>query len=149
MIKKLALLLLLGPSSSAQAAPYFRPLDIHHPQVSAGACADPVNVGQSSQCTMVPIFTHSHNDGYLLIPGEDWTPLALGYSLSGASKSFALGPSANILPFMGELIGWLPTEPKNENVGFAFGPTLVYDPFAANGKGKGYFRLFAGASWSF
>lgn len=156
---------LLGLAGHAQALPYFRFVDPAHLNTNIGACVDPVNVGHSQQCTMLAVITHSHNDGHLIFKGEDWSLLSIGYSASGEGAAVAIGPSLNIMPAAGEAMAWvLNTMAPNSKVAndlatFAsqkdgrikgsFGPTFVFDPFAADGKGKGYFRLFAGASWNF
>lgn len=135
---------------SARATPYFSVLDgAHKPTVYAGACADPVNVGHSEQCTLVSLIWHNHKNGYLLIPNEDWSLLSVGYAGSGEGWKLALGPSVNLLPILSWLgeaagVGAL-TLVDNPKLNGSFGPMMEYDPIA----NKGYFRLYAGAAYSF
>ena len=169
-MKTLLALLLAVVVSPVAASPYFRIMGHdaggYHPQVNIGACADVVNVGHSEQCTMVGVINHSHEDGYLLLPGEDWTLLALGYAASGTGAKLVLGPSWNIAPAMGdalyqvvqafapgssiaqEIQGTLSASAQGGHLNGAFGPAFAYDPLAGPG-GHGYFRFLAGASWKF
>lgn len=154
--------LVLAATGSTLAAPYFRTIvtDPSKAQVSVGACADPVNVGHSTQCTVVATVYHSHTDGYLLIPGEDWTLLGVGYAVSGEGVSLILGPSWNMTPAAAEVVvGTLSKIFPNKfapnaadlfsssvtNLSLSFGPAFGYDAL----RNKGAFRLFAGASWKF
>ena len=164
-MKKILMSILLVPSLSA-ANPYFRVLGHdsygYHPSVSVGACADPVNVGHSQQCTVVNVIGHSHSDGYVVIPGEDWSLLGAGYGASGTGVNLVLGPSINLAPIPASAVLWLADRyaPNSDataklhalyaasslqTIDSSFGPAWAYDPVA----NKGYFRLFCGASWKF
>ena len=157
------LLLWLFPGT-ANANPYFRELwqNPAHPIINIGAFADVVNVGHSQQCTMVNVIGHSHLDGFLLIPGEDWSLLAVGYSASGTGASLVAGPSWNLAPIPGAAVVWavdkaLPNSDvaakvhaayaaaAQSKVDLSFGPAWVYDPVAIHG----FFRVFCGAAWKF
>jgi hypothetical protein len=155
-------LALLFVATSAQAGPYFRVIDPAHPKIAAGACADPVNVGNSSQCSLVSVVSHSHNDGFLLFPGEDWSLLGIGYALSGEQKALIGGPSVNLSAVPLDATTWamqklypgsaatlmLETAQKAaalSPLNVSFGPMWMYDPVANHG----YFRLFCGAAWQF
>jgi len=76
-------------------AKYFRLIDVKHPQINAGT-----SIGNdfTRATTMVALVTHSPLDGYILIPGVDWTPLAVGGGFKEGNFHLAAGPSFNLLP---------------------------------------------------
>lgn len=80
---------------------YFRPIDVTHPIVIAGAAIDPVHLGDSRAVSLVPLATHSPSDGCLLpaIVCEDWTPAAIGGSVNAGKLTFDIAPLANVLPW--------------------------------------------------
>lgn len=87
-MKTIALALLsLALGVSASAAPYFRVIGRpgYVRQVTSEFCYVPgLPQGQTKQsCTSVPLIEHSQRDGYLLIPGEDWSPLTIGGAFGG------------------------------------------------------------------
>jgi len=92
----------------------------------------------------------------LIVPGEDWTLLGVGYAASGEGAKAVIGPSANVLPIIDWLgsravSGWPPLSRIGKLSG-SFGPMFELDPsrlFDDPSKVKGYFRLFAGAAWQF
>jgi hypothetical protein len=146
--------------SLAHAAPYFRPLDIRHPQPVAGALIDPRNLGQSEVASLLPLLTHSPKDGCLMpsIVCEDWTPLAVGASINAGQVTFAAGPLANVLPWMQraglaivpERWTWARSVldyggDETDAVTFSAGPVWQYKQ-ATN---KGYFRIFTGLALHF
>lgn len=152
-MKTLVAALLLLPSLSF-ATPYFRIIDVHHPEMSAGSVLDPVNIGQSQAVVVTSIIRHDAADGYLLIPGEDWSLLDLGWAGSGTGSELVLGPSWNIAPILAAAAPFLPSalDSAAKSVGdVSFGPQFVYDPLyrPAHGTtlGHGYLRLFLGAKW--
>lgn len=81
-------------STSAQAS-YLKLLDPAHPQISSGLS---LGSTETRSTTMVALVTHNHSDSYLILPGVDWAPLAVGGNLFGPEKHFSLGPSCNLLP---------------------------------------------------
>lgn len=153
-------------ASTAQAAPYFRLLDLAKPQVSAGALVDPENSGNSSAASMLAVVSHSTRDGCLLpsVVCEDWTLLAVGVSANSGKTLLALGPSINVaplakalllrglnavsapetLPGVKESLGSVPLD--RSDISVAFGPTWVLSPTE---NWKGAIRIFAGGSWRF
>ena len=104
-MKKLILSLLLSVPSAAQARPYFRILDLSHPQIGAGLLIDPRAPERTLAVTDLAIITHSVEDGSM-IP-ESWRPvvppIAWAFQI-GAGGSFqgeatiAPGVSANLAP---------------------------------------------------
>ena len=163
---KLLLLAAVAVSLSltdAQAAPYFRLLDLRKPQVSAGAFLDPQDVSQTSVGSVLAVITHSPKDGCFLprIACVDWTPLGLGYSAGGGHHRLTLGPSANLAPIVkaalyrallnlsqsdryAGLKSTLSPSRSETDLTVAFGPSWVVSPTAPPGL-----RVFAGGSWSF
>lgn len=57
-------------------------------------------IGDTTDVTSVALIEHKHEDGYLLIPGEDWAPLTVGVALGGARPVWTIGPSWNLTPSM-------------------------------------------------
>ena len=71
------------------------------PSPVIGACIDPIKGTPDSQCTTVGLVTHSPDDGYLVVPGEDYSLFSAGYKLTGVSKIRPIvGQSYNVLPFL-------------------------------------------------
>jgi hypothetical protein len=156
-MKKLLIAVLVAFPCGAQASPYFRPLDIRHPQPVAGALIDPRNLGQSEVASLLPLLTHSPKDGCLMpsIVCEDWTPLAVGVSMNAGKVTLDLAPLANILPWVSAAIGALPgywggiqdiLAPKDTPpVTFSAGPVWQYRQI----ENRGYFRIFTGLALHF
>ena len=157
-MKTLALLLVLA--SSAQASPYFRFIDLGHPQPVIGALVDPMNYKKTSASSLLPIFTHSPNDGCLLpsIVCEDWTPLALGAAVNEGNFTFDVAPLANVLPWMAAAgyaltpASWsglrhifAPAVQPALPVTFSAGPVWEYQ----ERTNKGYFKIFTGLALHF
>lgn len=159
----ISVMLLAG---SASANPYFRPINLAHPQISAGAYVDPVNPGQSAAGTSVALVTHSTTDGCAMptIVCEDWTPMAVGFSVNGGKTLLGVGPSFNLAPVVkSALLHGISAITKEESyrglksslgsnpitgpdITMSFGPAWVISPTE---NWKGYFRVFAGGAWRF
>ncbi len=169
-----ALLTLAVPSF---ASPYFRPLDIAHPQISAGAIWSTSQLNQSVGVTDIAIITHSPSDGSIIpaslrsiIAPEDWVPLQIGAggsftgnavinagtSLNLAPQVAALllkGVSASSSPILGAVKNALSGNTAS-GLTFAAGPTWYAAP-VVNGtmlpvdKWAGRFGIFTGAAWKF
>jgi hypothetical protein len=143
----------------ASANPYFRIIDPKHPQPVAGALIAPEDLGQTSGATLLPLVTHSPNDGCLLpqIVCEDWSPLAIGASLNAGQVTFDVAPLANILPWMqsaGKAVipsGWTTVrsivdyDSTGDSITFSAGPVWEYQ----QRTNKGYFRVFTGLALHF
>lgn len=158
--------------SSAYGTPYFRPLDLKHLQISAGAFVDPTS-GDTDFGSMLAIFTHSPADGSITGTNTVWTPLAIGGGWNGTGNGFmAVGPSANFAPVAKALLlkGLeLATKedrymslksllsPKTEDgpdITCSFGPSVLVNlieggDFVAIKRWRAQTRIFAGAAWGF
>lgn len=149
--------------TDAQAAPYFRLLDLSKPQVSAGAFVDPAYPAQTSVGSVLAVVTHSPKDGCALprIACVDWTPLGVGYSAGGGHHRLTVGPSANLAPIVKNALyralvqlseedrylglkSTLSPRRSDTDLTVAFGPSWVVSPTAPPGA-----RIFAGAAWAF
>ena len=151
--------------SSAQASPYFRLLgyDVQkhapvnfHPNL--GAAVDPKAPGDTDVVTLVPLVMHSHADGYLILPGEDWSPLAVGGGDNGGRLSLYVGPLFNLVPAasvgLDRLLSLLPDKYANlksivgpaaassQDAGVSVSP-LFKPPLSKSERGS--FRIFTGA----
>jgi hypothetical protein len=51
-------------TGNAWGSPYFRPLNLSHPQLVAWAILDPRDLGNSEAASLLPVFTHSPKDGW-------------------------------------------------------------------------------------
>ncbi len=158
--------LLAALAAPSKAAPYFRPLDLAHPHLSAGAYVDPVAPGQTSAGTSVALITHSVADGceFPTVVCMDWTPLAAGFSVNGGRYLVGIGPSWNLAPVfkafalkglnmvtkpesyagLKDSLGSVPI--AGPDVTMSFGPAFVLSP---QENWKGYCRIFAGGMWRF
>jgi hypothetical protein len=132
------------------------------PHTSFGSCIDPVSIGNSSQCSELAVIFHDSRDGYLLFPGEDWTLLGVGYSVSGTGFRPIIGPSANFAPaswaLLDKIISSLAPESSfyaaihklssrpPDSITGAYGPAWRPPLYPSD---KGDLRLFAGISWVF
>lgn len=156
-MKTLLAALLLAASMPAQAAPYFRLVNLAHPDPVAGALVAPEDLKNSAAASLLPIFTHSPVDGCLLpsIVCEEWTPLAVGASMNSGRLTLDVAPLANVLPWVqqgalallpaswaGVRAVFTPTPPLSQPVTFSAGPVWEYQQ-ATN---KGYFRVFTGVA---
>ncbi|MCX5785657.1 MAG: hypothetical protein NTX59_08200 [Elusimicrobia bacterium] len=146
--------------SMAQAAPYFRLIDMGHPQINAGTS---IGANFVRQTTMVALITHSPADGYFLIPGLDWTPLAAGGGFKAKAFHLSAGPSMNMLPAIKSTLAAFvdavtapdkysnlkslltPASSANGDIVGALGINLEYD-FTAKVWST---PLFAGIRWKF
>jgi hypothetical protein len=158
----LIVVLLMMPCGILNASPYFR-LIHQSPQLGLGTLYDPATMGQSQAAAMVPIITHSFNDGWLIIPGEDWSPLAIGGWKNGRDYGFLVGPTFNMLPviqaglltlvtyltptdkYLNLKMMLLPIPTAGSDVSLSFSPTWEYQPI----PNKGYFKIFMGPVWKF
>lgn len=156
-MKKLLIIVLMLPSA-AIANPYFRLIDPHHLQPVVGALLAPEDLKHSSAASLLPLVTHSPNDGCMLpsIVCEDWTPLAVGASMNSGQITFDIAPLANVLPWMQRgaksivPASWTATRAMLEatpesQVSFSAGPVWEY----RQATNKGYFRLFTGLALHF
>ena len=84
-------------------AGYFCMIDPAHPQINGGF---DIHGDVTKPTTMLAMVTHSPKDGYFLIPGVNWTPLAVGGGFTpGGSFHVAAGPSLNLLPVVQNILG--------------------------------------------
>lgn len=156
-MKKLFAVLLLLPSV-AQASPYFRPIDLSHPQLVAGALLAPEDLGSTEVASLLPLITHSPKDGCLLpsIVCEDWTPLAIGGSMNAGNATLDVAPLANVLPWVQTAAlaitpdSWSVTRRMlssnvDHSLTFSAGPVWQY----RQANNKGYFRIFTGLALAF
>lgn len=127
-----------------------------HPNV--GAAVDPINPGETDGVTLVPLIMHSHADGYLFIPGEDYSPLAVGGGMNGGRLSLYVGPMFNVIPAVSNGLGFaldhlsdkyanlksilsgVPASSKDAGVSLS---PLFKPPLSK--KERGSFRIFTGA----
>lgn len=153
----LGLVALVGFCSIAHTGPYFRVVDLSHPDPVLGALLAPEALGQSAAASLLPVFTHSPADGCLLpaILCEDWTPLAIGGSMAGGKATIDIAPLANVLPWVQSVAllvipdRWAgirsvvaPTPALSQPVTFSAGPVWEYQ----QRTNKGYFRVFTGVA---
>ncbi len=160
-MKKLIVAVSLMIVGKAQAAPYFRPIDLAHIQQSGGVYYGTDGRGQAG--TAVALITHSTKDGCLLpsVVCEDWSPLTFGGTFTGPNKLLAIGPSFNLAPLikaggLGLLNSVTKPEtlsgvkealasPHSDAIKLALSVNWAYDP-AGN---KGYLKFFVGPAWQF
>ncbi len=176
-MKLITAALLAALAAPSIASPYFRPLDISHPQVSAGAIWSTSQLNQSVGVTDLAIITHSPADGSIIpgswrsvMPPEDWVPLQLGAGGSFTGNAVInAGTSLNVAPQVAALVlrgvsasssPWLVavksafTGASKTGLSFAAGPTWYAAP-VVNGtmlpvdKWQGRFGIFTGAAWKF
>jgi hypothetical protein len=157
----------------ASASPYFRPIDIHHPSISAGVYSDPTGAMSPDSGAAVPLITHSTKDGSIFKSLQaDWSPLAVGAGRSSSGAFMAVGPVANLAPAVkGSMLATLDLvapgrfanirqllAPVPDSTGVdasvAFGPAWLIKPVSDGAwvdpkSWKGYFRLFFGGSLKF
>lgn len=150
---------LMAVSGMAEAG-YFHTIDVKHPQLNAGTS---IGNGFVRPTTMLALITHSPDDGYWLVPGVNWTPLAIGGGFKSGQFHLAAGPSFNLLPAIQSVLYefvtdvtdpdkylnlksiLVPGSKTNGDIVGAVGVNLEYD-FTI---GKFQTPLFAGVSWKF
>lgn len=154
-------------AGDARPNPYFRFLDTHHPRPMLGALNNVETMKKTDAALALPLITHSHNDGYIFLPGEDWTPLSVGVGGTAGNFLFSVGPGVNVLPPVQIVSLWLldKADPSGErlqnlrsllrpaadapnDVSFSVGPQWVFKPWDGP-HGHGYFRLWTGAAYQF
>lgn len=159
MIRKgfLSLILAFVVPAHAMAAPYFRLIDLAHPQPVGGALLDPTSLGNSEAAALLPLVTHSPQDGCLTpsIVCADWSPLAVGASMNAGQVTLNVAPIANVLPWMQTLAlkvipeSWAGTRAVfrkgDGGVTFSAGPVWQY----RQSTNKGYFKVFTGLALHF
>lgn len=141
----------------AWSNPYFRLLDVSHPQPIVGALLDPKDLNNSAAATLLPLVTHSPTDG-CLIPQvcEDWTPLAVGGSMNAGKFTLDVGPVFNVLPWVqGAALALTPSSWTGlksifysnpvSPVTFSAGPVWEYEQLT----NKGYVKVFSGLALHF
>lgn len=150
-------LALIAIGATSYATPYFRPLNVVHPMPIVGALLDPKDLGQTSAASLLPLITHSKNDGCLLpnIICEDWTPLAVGVSINAGRITLDVGPLGNVVPWLVALVDAAKPEGATnllnglrntgQPVTISAGPVWEYRQIT----NKGYFRLFTGLALHF
>ncbi len=164
-MKKILLGLMLL-AAQTQASPYFRFYGwdnqahslsaeaLSHPQPVAGALIDPKDLGQTRTAALLPIITHSPNDGCLFpsIVCEDWTPLAVGASINAGKATFDAAALFNIFPWMvsgAKVVAPAKFQPLINSapsaVTFSAGPVWEY----RQSDNKGYFFVFTGVALHF
>lgn len=157
-MKNLIAAALMFLTVSANAGPYFRVIDPSHPQPVIGALLAPENVENSEAASLLPLITHSPADGcaFPSIVCADWTPLAVGASMTGGNVTFNVAPLMNVLPWMSAAAtailpsdwygaqGILRAEPYN-SITFSAGPVWQY----RQATNKGYLRVFTGLALHF
>lgn len=148
------------PTEFTMQKRYFRLLDLAHPTLNAGTFLD--LKGNVAAGFEVAVITHSARDGYFILPGEDWTLLAVGF-LTGPDKAVAIGPSVNLSgPVKAVLLAGVnylapndyanlkgilaPAQEGGRDVSLSLGPALVVKPFEGF---RSYVRLFLGGAWKF
>ncbi len=149
MKKILFILACLCACGSAHASPYFRPLDIAHPQPVLGALIAPDTLKTSEAASLLPLITHSPKDGCILpsIVCEDWTPLAVGASMTAGNITFDVAPLANVVPWIQSGIQTATGVHYIDNpaVTISAGPVWEYK----QSTNKGYYRTFIGLALHF
>lgn len=159
MKKVLLLAAIMAIGGEAWCSPYFRLLDISHPEPVAGGLIDTKDIKNTSIGSLLPLITHSPKDGCLLpeIVCEDWSPIAIGLSANAGKVTFDAGPLFNILPWIGTAArsmvpnSWggvqavLNSPPANSAVTFSGGPMFEYE----QSTNKGYLKLFTGLALHF
>lgn len=149
-------------ADKAMATPYFRTSITSLPVVTGGQFVDPSGKTGSLSGGEISVIHHSHNDGYLLLPGEDWSLLSIGGMGNSNKALMAIGPNFNVsevlksgsLAFLDLLTSQTQfvglknvLQPSGTGLDFnlSLGPTWVYDPIG----NKGYFKFFLGGALSF
>lgn len=167
-MKGLIALLLASWCSVAKAEPYFRTVWINaSPKPGIGSLLEVKDLKKTDGALALPIITHSHKDGYVLIPGEDWSLLTVGIGGTQGNISLAAGPAYNVLPVM--QIGALgimdylnptgdgfkplraflsPASGAANQVSISAGPQFVFKPWDGP-HGHGYLRIWTGAAYQF
>lgn len=157
-MQALLILVLVSMSVFSSASPYLRLIDVRHPKPVIGAMLAPEKLKSSEAASLLPLLTHSPRDGCLFpsIICEDWSPIAVGGSMSSGRLSFEAGPLFNVLPWMQTAASaatpqsWtavrsiLASNPDS-SVSFSAGPLWAYK----SETNKGYFRIFTGLALHF
>lgn len=164
----LGIVALICFGSRVHAAPYFRPLDLSRIKPVAGALLDPIGSAPNDAVGMLPLVTHSPDDGCLFpsIVCEDWSPLAVGLGGNLRSDPYvSVGPIINVAPVAKALIlaclNVASSDSQLVNIKDSLRPVVGSDGFdVALSAGpayvikpqenfKGYFRIFIGGALKF
>jgi hypothetical protein len=167
MKKVLLAVVLLGLTRMVNANPYFRFLridDLGTYQPIGGSFVDPTGHSGPSDGGVMPLIYHSHQDGYLIIPGEDWALLSIGGASGPRGKEVVISPFLFNIMQSAQYLGlkaltyvlpaaWAQnvktqlSAPVTSRVDLtsSVGPVWVYDP----NSNKGYFRIFIGGALHF
>jgi len=102
---------LLSPAV-CQAAPYFRPINFSHPEISAGFAIAPKDLESTTGITDLALITHSSKDGTIIpealqkyVPPISWAPLTIGFGGSFRQEVVLdIGTSANVSPALASLL---------------------------------------------
>lgn len=155
-MKKLVMLMMFMPTFAA-ASPYFRLLDISHPQPVAGALLDVKDLNNTEGASLLPLITHSTKDGCILpsVVCEDWSPLAVGGSMIAGRLTLNVAPLVNVLPWVQAVaLAVTPAKwqgivnvlkPADSSVTFSAGPVWQY----RQDTNKGYFKIYTGLALHF
>lgn len=144
--------------SNASASPYFRLIDLNHPQPVLGALVAPEELGNTEATSLLPLITHSTKDGCFLpsLVCSDWSPLSIGASMNAGQLTFVAAPVGNVLPWiqraalMATPSSWqnvinVLAPSKDQSVTFSAGPAWMFK----QSTNKGYFRIFTGLALHF
>lgn len=161
MKKLLMVAVLLFSVKAVRGEPYFKPIDISHPQITTGVFSD--LKGHSDAGSSLALILHTPTDGI------DWTPLAIGGTLGAGlgGPSVAMGMSANLLPEVKAaarniLTILFPAPDKFANIKTILEPAVSGTPditmamgphyslvFIDGLKTKAMFTWFIGGAWKF
>lgn len=111
-MKKTLVALILLVTPAANAASYFRFIDVNHVQQSAAFLFDPNGISGSVGVTNIALITHSTTDGTIVplalqpyLPPENWAPIEIGGGGSfRADAVIDAGTSVNLAPQLGALV---------------------------------------------
>lgn len=161
MVLLVCIIMVFAAFAPMQArAGYFKLIDPAHPNINSGF---DIHGDSMKPTTMLALVTHSAADGYFLIPGISWTPLAAGGGFKSGAFHVAAGPSLNVLPAVQNILSAVVTgiTPEGEYTNLKSilktGKTGGGDIVGSLGFNVEYdftgkaltVPLFAGFSWSF
>lgn len=100
-MKQILALSLMLTASHVHASQYFRYVGGpgYQKQILNEACFNPrLGARATTNCTSVPVVTHSWRDGFVVLPNEDWALLTVGGAFGHGPALLTLGPAANLTP---------------------------------------------------